>query len=116
MGAVFAVFAGFYYWIGVMTGYKYPEILGKIHFWLFFIGVNLTFAPMHMLGLAGMPRRIPGYPDAFSAYNWLTTVGSYISICSTFFFFFVVFTTFWLKEKYIPYNINDNTLLNVKRS
>ena len=58
MGAVFAIFAGWYYWIGKMTGFRYPETLGKIHFWMFFFGVNLTFFPMHFLGLAGMPRRI----------------------------------------------------------
>ena len=66
MGAVFALFAGFYYWIGKISGYQYPEVYGQIHFWLFFIGVNLTFFPMHFLGLAGMPRRIPDYPDAFA--------------------------------------------------
>jgi cytochrome c oxidase subunit I len=99
MGAVFALFSGFYYWIGVISGYRYPETLGKIHFWLFFIGVNLTFAPMHMLGLAGMPRRISGYPDAFSNYNWLTTAGSYISVSSTFFFFLVVYLTFNINKK-----------------
>ena len=61
--SVFAIYAGFYYWIGKMTGYSYPEYLGQIHFWTTFIGVNLTFFPMHFLGLAGMPRRIPDYPD-----------------------------------------------------
>ena len=60
MGAVFAIFAGWYYWIGKMTGLQYSEVLGQIHFWMFFTGVNLTFFPMHFLGLAGMPRRIPG--------------------------------------------------------
>jgi cytochrome c oxidase subunit 1 len=66
MGAVFGIFAGFYYWIGKITGRQYPEVLGQIHFWLFFIGVNLTFFPMHFLGLAGMPRRIPDYPDIYA--------------------------------------------------
>ena len=54
MGAVFGIFAGWYYWIGKITGLQYPEVLGQIHFWLFFFGVNLTFFPMHFLGLAGM--------------------------------------------------------------
>ena len=61
MGVVFGLFAGFYYWIELMTGLKYSDILGKLHFWLTFVGVNLTFFPMHFLGIAGMPRRIPDY-------------------------------------------------------
>ena len=65
MGAVFAIFSGFYYWIGKITGLNYPERESLIHFWTFFIGVNVTFFPMHFLGIAGMPRRIPDYPDAF---------------------------------------------------
>ena len=93
MGAVFGIFAGFYYWIGKMTGRQYPEVLGKIHFWLFFIGVNLTFFPMHFLGLAGMPRRIPDYPDAYSGWNAIASYGSYISIISTFVFVYVVYST-----------------------
>jgi len=66
MGAVFAIFAGFYYWLEKMLGIKYNELFGKIHFYTFFIGVNVTFFPMHFLGLAGMPRRIPDYPDAYA--------------------------------------------------
>ena len=66
MGAVFALFAGFYYWAAKVTGMQYSELLGKVHFWVFFVGVNVTFFPMHFLGLAGMPRRIPDYPDAYA--------------------------------------------------
>jgi cytochrome c oxidase subunit 1 len=66
MGALFLIFAAFYYWIGKMSGRQYPEFLAKLHFWLTFIGVNVTFFPMHFLGLAGMPRRVPDYPDAFA--------------------------------------------------
>lgn len=91
MGAVFGIFAGFYYWIGKITGKEYPEILGKIHFWLFFIGVNLTFFPMHFLGLGGMPRRIPDFPDAFSGWNSICSLGSYISFFSALFFFYIVY-------------------------
>jgi cytochrome c oxidase subunit 1 len=99
MGAVFGIFAGFYYWIGKITGRQYPEILGQIHFWLFFIGVNLTFFPMHFLGLAGMPRRIPDFPDAYSGWNAVSSYGSYISFFSAIFFFYVVYITLLKGEK-----------------
>jgi heme/copper-type cytochrome/quinol oxidase subunit 1 len=93
MGAVFGIFAGFYYWIGKITGRQYPEVLGQIHFWLFFIGVNLTFFPMHFLGLAGMPRRIPDFPDAYSGWNAVSSFGSYISFFSALLFFYIVYVT-----------------------
>jgi cytochrome c oxidase subunit 1 len=93
MGAVFGIFAGFYYWIGKITGRQYPEVLGQIHFWLFFIGVNITFFPMHFLGLAGMPRRIPDFPDAYSGWNAVASFGSYISFFSALLFFYVVYVT-----------------------
>ena len=80
-------------WIGKISGYQYPETLGQIHFWLFFIGVNLTFFPMHFLRLAGMPRRIPDYPDAFAQWNVVCSYGSYLSILASIFFFYVVFKT-----------------------
>jgi len=93
MGAVFSIFAGWYYWIERMVGLKYPEILGQIHFWLFFFGVNLTFFPMHFLGLAGMPRRVPDYPDAFAGWNAVASFGSYISMASALLFFYIVYYT-----------------------
>jgi len=93
MGAVFAIFSGWYYWIGKITGYQYPEVLGQIHFWLFFIGVNLTFFPMHFLGLAGMPRRIPDYPDAYAGWNAIASFGSLISVVSLMVFLIVVYKT-----------------------
>ncbi len=99
MGAVFGIFAGFYYWIGKITGRRYPEVLGQIHFWLFFIGVNLTFFPMHFLGLAGMPRRIPDFPDAYSGWNAVASLGSYISFFSAILFFYVVYVTLIHGEK-----------------
>jgi cytochrome c oxidase subunit 1 len=93
MGAVFAIFAGWYYWIAKITGLQYPEVLGQIHFWMFFFGVNLTFFPMHFLGLAGMPRRIPDYADAFAGWNAVASFGSYISAFSAVFFFYIVYVT-----------------------
>ena len=93
MGAVFSMFAGWYYWIGKITGLQYPEVLGQIHFWLFFFGVNLTFFPMHFLGLAGMPRRVPDYADALAGWNGIASFGSYISAISALFFFYVVYVT-----------------------
>jgi heme/copper-type cytochrome/quinol oxidase subunit 1 len=93
MGAVFAIFSGWYYWIGKMSGLRYPEVLGQAHFWLFFIGVNLTFFPMHFLGIAGMPRRIPDYPDVYSGWNSVASFGSYISAISALLFLFIVYLT-----------------------
>jgi cytochrome c oxidase subunit 1 len=97
MGAAFSIFAGWYYWIERMVGLKYPETLGQIHFWLFFFGVNLTFFPMHFLGLAGMPRRIPDYPDAFAGWNAVASFGSYISMVSALLFFYIVYYTLTTK-------------------
>ena len=79
LGSTFAIFAGWYYWFPKMTGYSYSEFLGKLHFWLTFIGVNLAFFPQHFLGLAGMPRRVADYPDAFADWNYISSIGSYIS-------------------------------------
>ena len=93
MGAVFAIFSGFYYWFGKASGLKYPEILGKMHFWMTFIGVNLTFFPMHFLGLAGMPRRIPDFPDAYAGWNYVASFGSLLTAFSTLFFYYIVIIT-----------------------
>jgi len=103
LGAVFGIFAGFYYWIGKMTGRPYPEFWGKVHFWVSFIGVNLTFFPMHFLGLAGMPRRYPDYPDAFAGWNLVSSIGAYISGLSVLIFLYVVYRTFTAKER-VPAN------------
>lgn len=94
MGAVFAIFAGVYFWLGKITGLQYPEILGQIHFAITFVGVNITFFPMHFLGLAGMPRRIPDYPDAYLGWNAVASYGSYISAIGGVFFFYILYVTF----------------------
>lgn len=94
MGAVFGIFAGFYYWVGKMSGRQYPEILGKIHFWCTFIGVNILFFPMHFLGLAGMPRRVPDYPDAYAGWNFVVSIGGFLTGFGTLFFLYVVYATF----------------------
>jgi cytochrome c oxidase subunit I len=103
LGAVFGLFAGFYYWIGKMSGYQYNETFGKIHFWVTFIGVNLTFFPQHFLGLAGMPRRISDYPEAFAGWNFVSSIGAFISYGATLFFIFIVFEMFYAKRR-VPAN------------
>jgi cytochrome c oxidase subunit 1 len=103
LGAVFGIFAGFYYWIGKMSGRQYPEQLGKIHFWITFVGVNLTFFPQHFLGLQGMPRRIPDYPDAFAPWNFISSVGAFISGAGAILFLYIVWRTLTSGQK-VPAN------------
>ncbi len=98
LGAVFAIFAGFYYWFGKMTGYEYSEWMGQLHFWLTFIGVNLVFFPQHFLGLAGMPRRYADYPDAFAGWNYISSIGSYISVIGLVVFFINLAYAFYKKK------------------
>ena len=99
LGAVFAIFAGFYYWIEKMCGHPFPEWAGKLHFWVTFIGVNLTFFPQHFLGLAGMPRRYGDYPDAFAGWNAVSSWGSYLSIAATVFFIVMAIHTIYISRK-----------------
>jgi len=94
MGAVFALFAGFYFWAPKIIGKTYNEFLGKIHFWTMFTGVNLTFFPQHFLGLAGMPRRIPDYPDAFAGWNAISSFGSLVSLVAALLFVYIIYDTF----------------------
>ena len=98
LGAVFALFAGFYYWFPKMSGYMYNERLGQIHFWVMFVGVNVTFFPQHFLGLAGMPRRYVDYPDAYSLWNQVSSVGAIVSGLGVVLFLYVVFEAFQVKR------------------
>ena len=98
LGAVFGIFGGWYYWFPKMTGYMYNETIGKLHFWLTFIGVNLAFFPQHFLGLAGMPRRIVDYPDAFAGWNFVSSIGSFVSGLGTLVFFFGMAEAFMRKR------------------
>lgn len=99
LGAVFGMFAGFYYWIGKMSGRQYPEALGKLHFWLSFVGVNLIFFPMHFMGMQGMQRRVPDYPDAFAGWNMLASIGAWISAASLVVFLILLWRLFTSQEK-----------------
>ncbi len=93
LGAVFALFAGIYYWIGKMSGRQYPEWAGKLHFWTMFVGSNLTFFPQHFLGRQGMPRRYIDYPEAFAVWNYISSIGAFISFASFLFFLGVIYYT-----------------------
>ncbi len=93
LGAVFCIFAGIYYWIGKMSGRQYPEWAGKLHFYTFFIGANVTFFPQHFLGRQGMPRRYIDYPDQFAYWNQISSYGAFLSFASFLFFIGVLFYT-----------------------
>jgi len=129
MGAVFAIFAGFYYWIEKIVGFQYNKLLANIHFTLFFIGVNITFMPLHFLGLSGHPRRIPDQADYYQGWNEIATWGSSISIIATLLFFYIIFDIFAYGHlgKKAPYSlkiltqmqffelINKSKLIDVKK-
>ncbi|ATY33273.1 cytochrome c oxidase subunit I [Sphingomonas psychrotolerans] len=99
LGAVFSLFAGFYYWFPKITGKMYSELLGQLHFWVFFIGVNVMFFPMHFLGLQGMPRRYPDYPDAYAHWNTVATYGYMIMFAGVLIFFVNVFWSLFAGKK-----------------
>ncbi|MEO6606987.1 MAG: cytochrome c oxidase subunit I [Aestuariivirga sp.] len=94
LGAVFAIFAGWYYWFPKITGYMYNETIAKVHFWLTFVSVNLVFFPQHFLGLAGMPRRYIDYPVQFAGWNYWSSVGSYASGAGVIVFLYGVFLAY----------------------
>ena len=112
LGAVFAIFAGWYYWFPKMSGYMYSEFFGKLHFWLTFIGANVLFFPQHFLGLAGMPRHYADYPDAFAYWNRISSMGAYITTLGTVVFFIGMIYAFMRKEKAAanPWGVGATTL------
>ncbi|MDW3222859.1 MAG: cytochrome c oxidase subunit I [Paracoccaceae bacterium] len=113
LGAVFAIFAGIYFYLPKMSGRMYPEWAGKLHFWAMFIGANLTFFPQHFLGRQGMPRRYIDYPDAFAYWNQWSSIGAFLSFASFLFFFGIIAWTL-LKGRRVtennPWNEYADTL------
>ncbi len=99
LGAVFAIFAGYYYWFPKITGYMFSESIAKLHFWVTFVGVNLVFFPQHFLGLAGMPRRYIDYPEVYAGWNQISSYGSYISAVGVLIFLYGVFQAYSRKEQ-----------------
>jgi cytochrome c oxidase subunit 1 len=99
LGATFGIFAAWYYWFPKMSGYLYNQVLARTHFWLTFIGINLLFFPQHFLGLAGMPRRIVDYPDAFAGWNFVSSMGAYLSAAGALAFVAGVIVAFAQKRK-----------------
>jgi len=99
LGAVYGIFAGIYYWFPKITGYMFSERIGKLHFWIAFIGSNLLFFPQHFLGLSGMPRRYADYPDAFAGWNMVSSIGAYIFFVGLFVFMYGVVDAFRRKER-----------------
>ncbi len=99
LGAVFGIFAGWYYWFPKMTGYLYNSFLAKTHFWLTFIGVNIVFFPQHFLGLQGMPRRYVDYPDAYAYWNYVSSLGSYLSAFAVLVFIWCIIEAFMKKRE-----------------
>ncbi len=112
LGAVFAIFAGFYFWFPKFTGYMYSEALGMAHFWITFVGVNLAFFPMHFLGLAGMPRRYADYPDAFAGWNYVASIGAFIAGFGVLVFIAMLIEAFVAKRKAPdnPWGVGATTL------
>ncbi|HCP80579.1 MAG TPA: cytochrome c oxidase subunit I [Octadecabacter sp.] len=93
LGAVFGIFAGIYYWLPKMSGRMIPEWAGHTHFWMMFIGANITFFPQHFLGRNGMPRRYIDYNEAFATWNYVSSIGAFISFASFVFFIVILFKT-----------------------
>jgi cytochrome c oxidase subunit 1 len=109
---VFTIFAGWYFWFPKITGYMYNEFLGKLHFWITFIGVNMAFFPMHFLGLQGMPRRYADYPDAFAGWNYVSSIGAFIAGFGVLVFLVAMAEAFMAKRRAAdnPWGVGATTL------
>lgn len=105
MGAVYALLGGFYYWVGKITGFHYNEIWGQIHFWVFTIAINFVFFPMHFQGMAGLPRRIPDYPDGYIFWNSFMTLGSFLTFFSQVIFIYICI--------FIIFKPNNNNTISI---
>jgi len=122
MGAVFGLLAGWYFWIPKILGLNYDILLSKTHFWILFIGVNLTFFPQHFLGLQGMPRRISDYPDAFAGWNLISSFGSIVSLIASVLFLYIIYLQLTEGEAvkrypwFIPQFFFDSILLLLNRT
>ncbi|ETO91488.1 MAG: cytochrome c oxidase, subunit I [Candidatus Xenolissoclinum pacificiensis L6] len=131
ISAIFAVFSGFYYWIGKISGKQYNEKLAVLHFVMIFMGSNITFFPQFFLGLAGMPRRIPDYTSAFNGWNYVSTLGSGISSLSVILFLYIIYDLFkngrecpanpwnantleWKLPSPVPFHISEEDFLDKK--
>ena len=94
-GALFGIMAGIYFWLPKWTGRMYDETLGKWHFWISVVSVNVLFFPMHFVGLAGMPRRIPDYSLQFAEFNQMASVGAFVfGFCQLIFLYNIIKTSF----------------------
>lgn len=114
IGAVFAIFAGITHWFQFFFGVKFDEYILKCHFILSFIGVNMTFFPQHFLGINGIPRRYSDYPDSYLIWNWVSSLGSFISIFSLIFFVRIIFLG--LSKKCVVYNGRSASFLEVSNT
>ena len=112
LGAVFAIFAAWYFWFPKITGYMYNEKIAHAHFWVTFVGVNLVFFPQHFLGLAGMPRRYIDYPEVYAGWNQVSSYGSYISTIGLVIFLYGLFDAYSRKVKAAdnPWGVGATTL------
>ena len=113
LGAVFAIFAGIYFYLPKMSGRMYPEWAGHLHFWMMFIGANITFFPQHFLGRQGMPRRYIDYPEAYAYWNYISSLGAFLSFASFLFFIGVLFYTLFAGKRVTvnnPWNEFADTL------